>query len=299
MRTEWALTLPLTLALTPTLSLPLPLPLTLTLALTLTLTLALALTLTLTLSLALALPLPLTLTLTLTLSLSLFTQPVLGSSSVPEIVHRDSDLLIVHKPAGLPTTAPSGDERCLVRWVEQRFPELRAHPTSRLDSQVSGLVTFALNKAANQRLLEARRAGRYERLYLGITLHSLEDDAGDWCWPISIDPRNAKLRIAGPGRGERDARTRFRAHSRAPHGTLLHLTPQTGRTHQLRVHCAEAGAPLFGDHPYGGERRLSLPDGKVVSARRVMLHCSLSLSLSLSHDPHLHLSLSFVTLPRP
>jgi 23S rRNA-/tRNA-specific pseudouridylate synthase len=50
--------------------------------------------------------------------------------------------------------------------------------------------------------------------------------------------------------------------------------PATGRTHQLRVHAAKAGAPLFGDHQYQGDRRKVLPDGSVVTARRVMLHCA-------------------------
>lgn len=202
--------------------------------------------------------------------------PVLVSVPVPapEIIYRDSDLLVVHKPSGLPTTAPSPADACLVRWIEEEFPTLRAHPTSRLDSPVSGLVTFALNKAANERLLEARRSGTYERLYLGITLHELEAPDGTWSWPISIDPTNAKLRIAGAGKGERDARTRYEVAGRAPYASLLHLMPETGRTHQLRVHAAKAGVPLFGDHAYGGERRLALGDGSVVSARRVMLHCA-------------------------
>ena len=192
----------------------------------------------------------------------------------PEIVHRDRDLLIVHKPAGMPTTSPSHDEDCLVRWVTEHVGVMRAHPTSRLDSPVSGLVTFALSKEANQRLLEARRAGTYERLYLGVTLHHLGDERGVWSWPISVDPRNAKLRMAGSGRGERIARTRYAIAARTPRAALLRLMPETGRTHQLRVHSAKAGAPLFGDHAYGGERRLSLPDGTVVTARRVMLHCA-------------------------
>jgi 23S rRNA-/tRNA-specific pseudouridylate synthase len=151
---------------------------------------------------------------------------------------------------------------------------VRAHPTSRLDSPVSGLVTFALSKEANRRLLEARRAGAYERVYSGITLHALDEDAGRWTWPISIDPRNVRLRIAGPGRGEREARTRFEVAAGTSVATLLRLMPETGRTHQLRVHAAKAGAPLFGDHAYGGERRVTLPGGAVVTARRAMLHCA-------------------------
>lgn len=193
----------------------------------------------------------------------------------PRIVHRDRDLLIVDKPAGLPTTAPSRDQRCLVRWVEHELAGSRAHPTSRLDSPVSGLVTFALTKAANQRLLQARRTGGYARLYLGLTLQEPVPPSGDWSWPISIDPDNPKLRTTGSGgRGERSALTRYEVAARVPHASLLHLTPQTGRTHQLRVHAARGGSPLFGDHAYGGERRLSLPDGTVVTARRVMLHCA-------------------------
>ena len=191
----------------------------------------------------------------------------------PEIVHRDSDLLVVHKPPGLPTTAPTAGEPSLVRWVSERFPELRAHATSRLDSQVSGLVTFALNREANQHLLDARKSGTYERVYLGITLHELADDAGQWDWPISIDPRDPKHRRAGSGPGERHAITRYEVAARRPGATLLRLMPRTGRTHQLRVHAAEAGAPLFGDPAYGGERRAVLPDGVVITARRVMLHC--------------------------
>ncbi len=196
-------------------------------------------------------------------------------SPSPEIIHHGDGLLVVHKPSGLPTTAPSASDPCLVRWVETQLPGMSAHPTSRLDSPVSGLVTFALSKDANRRVLDARRAGSYERQYLGIILGELHDDAGEWAWPISIDPRNAKLRIAGSGRGERHARTRFEIGERASAATLLRLWPQTGRTHQLRVHCAKADVPLFGDHAYGGARRVTLPGGTVVTARRVMLHCTM------------------------
>ena len=100
-------------------------------------------------------------------------------------------------------------EPCLAHWVRDRFPGLRAHATSRLDSPVSGLVTFALTREANRHLLEARRAGTYERVYLGITIRELPIDRGEWSWPISIDPRNPKRRVAGPGRGEREALTRY------------------------------------------------------------------------------------------
>lgn len=198
-----------------------------------------------------------------------------GESAEPEIIHHDEHLLIVHKPPGLPTTAPHAADPSLVQWVSKQFADLHAHATSRLDSQVSGLVTFALTPEANRTLLHARRAGTYERVYLGITIDEVPVEAGDWAWPISIDPSNPKLRVAHGGPGERAALTRYRVAARSPGATLLRLMPMTGRTHQIRVHAARSGSPLFGDHAYGGKRREVLSDGTVVTARRVMLHCAM------------------------
>lgn len=190
----------------------------------------------------------------------------------PEILYHDEHLLIVDKPPGLPTTAPGPNDASLTRWVERRLT-VSPHPTSRLDAPVSGVVTLALTRTANRRLLQARREGSYERVYLGVTLEDLEPAQGAWDWPISLDPRNAKLRIAGTGRAQREARTCYEVAARTDHASLLRLRPRTGRTHQLRVHAARAGAALFGDYAYGGPRRKTLPDGRVVTARRVMLHC--------------------------
>lgn len=197
-----------------------------------------------------------------------------AESAEPEIIHQDEHLLVVHKPPGLPTTAPGAGDRSLVRWLAQRFVDLRPHATSRLDSQVSGLVTFALTAKANRTLLDARRAGAYQRVYLGVTIADVLVESGDWGWPISIDPSNSKLRVAREGRGERSALTRYRVAARSPGATLLRLMPITGRTHQIRVHATRAGSPLFGDHAYGGKRRAVMPNGTVVTARRVMLHCA-------------------------
>lgn len=196
-------------------------------------------------------------------------------AATPEILHQDDHLLVVAKPPGLPTTAPSAAEPCLVSWVTSQLPtNAKLHATSRLDSPVSGLVTFALTSQANRHLLEARRSGTYARTYLGITSRSVSFIDCEWNWPISVDPSNQKLRVAGPGRGERAASTTCELVARGDFAVLLRLTPSTGRTHQIRVHASKAGVPLFGDHAYGGDRRVVLPGGSVVTARRVMLHCA-------------------------
>lgn len=195
--------------------------------------------------------------------------------SEPRVLYRDAHWLIVHKPPGLPTTSPAGGRACLHDWARRQLHHhAYVHPTSRLDSPVSGVVTFALSKAANAHLLHVRAEGKHSRVYLGITLSDRIRSACDWSWPISIDPNHPKTRIAGPGKGERAAHTRCDAVIVAPHASLLRLLPRTGRTHQLRVHAARAGAPLFGDTVYGAERRFALPSGRVVAAPRVMLHCA-------------------------
>lgn len=201
-----------------------------------------------------------------------------------EVLHADAELVIVNKPPGLPTTAPREARgvrrRCLVDVVAGLDPGApRLHPTSRLDAPVSGVVTFARTPGATRALLEARRRGAYRRVYLGVAARAPIPGEGSWDWAIDLDPGDRRLRRAlGPGdagRAPRPALTDYRVAARADAGpALLALRPHTGRTHQLRVHAARAGAPLLGDAAYGGPPRVVLADGRVVTARRVLLHCA-------------------------
>ena len=204
-------------------------------------------------------------------------RPTPGVEAV-RVVHRDAHLLVLIKPPHLPTTAPD-EGPCLVKLARELDPEApRLHPSSRLDAEVTGVVTFARTRRATKALLEARKAGLYRRLYLGLASPGPTPDAGRWDASIALDPRDPRRRRAGDGEGARQAATRFEVAERRPlvegELALLRLFPETGRTHQLRVHAAAASAPLFGDAPYGGPKRLTLASGRVVSARRVMLHCA-------------------------
>jgi len=199
-------------------------------------------------------------------------------ADAPRVVHADRELLVLEKPAGIPTTTP-GDGPSLValaRAIDPDAPQL--HPSSRLDAEVTGLVTFARTARANRALLAARAAGRYARCYVALAAGVLESARGEWTDAIAIDPRDPRRRVPlAPGdRGERGqaARSDWERVAVASAVTLLHVRPRTGRTHQIRVHAAHAGVPLFGDVHYGGPRRVVLGDGRVVTARRVMLHCA-------------------------
>lgn len=193
-----------------------------------------------------------------------------------EVAYRDEHLLVLVKPAGLPTTSPTGAD-CLVALAREIDPRAaRLHPTSRLDADVTGLVTFARTERATRSLLAARQEGNYQRRYLAITTKPPTPDAGTWSAAIAIDQQNPRRRVAQTGEqgGGRTARTEYRTLALAADRALLCLSPLTGRTHQLRVHAAHVGSPLFGDRHYGGPMRITASDGRVWSARRVMLHCA-------------------------
>ncbi len=196
--------------------------------------------------------------------------------SEPEVVYEDADLLVVVKPSGLATTAPDGGD-CLTERLESAR-NAKLHPSSRLDAPVTGLVTFAKTKRAEASLRQARAEGRYGRGYLGLASAMPEPPEGEWNAAIGIHPRDPRLRaaLAPDAKGPRvqHAKTTYRLRQVQGGAAALWLTPHTGRTHQLRVHAAHAGAPLLGDTRYGGPKRLVLADGRVVAARRVMLHCA-------------------------
>ena len=199
-------------------------------------------------------------------------------SPVIAVLHRDPQLLVLLKPTGIATTSPDGT-RCLAeeaRKLDPRAPMV--HPTSRLDADVSGVVIFARTREASDALMQARREGRYARTYLAIVERTPEPEEGRWSWPIAIDARDPRLRRAlEPGQtGERmqEASSRYAVRARGELASLLSLWPETGRTHQLRVHASRAGSPIVGDTQYGGAARLTRADGRVMSARRTMLHCA-------------------------
>jgi len=192
------------------------------------------------------------------------------------VLHEDAWFLVLHKPSGLPTTSP-GPEPTLTAVARELDPTApRLHPSSRLDAEVSGVVIFARTPNATEHLLAARQAGSYRRGYLAIASTAPEPRQGEWHGAIGIDPNNPRKRtIARAGAsGAREAHTRYSTLQSTAHAVLLWLIPQTGRTHQLRVHAANAGIPLLGDRHYGGAPRVVLADGRVLSARRTMLHCA-------------------------
>jgi len=199
-------------------------------------------------------------------------------SPTPQVLSRDEDFLVVNKPAGLSTTSPDG-LNCLAWEVAQRLDRgaRHAHPSSRLDREVTGIVIFARSDRGIQHLLEARKRERYRRTYLALVTPPPEASDGRWTWRIAIDPRDRRLRMAldegQSGERAQDASSGFEVLASVAGVALLAVRPETGRTHQIRVHAKQSGSPIVGDTSYGGVGRVTLSDGRVIHAPRVMLHC--------------------------
>jgi 23S rRNA pseudouridine1911/1915/1917 synthase len=212
--------------------------------------------------------------------------PAQPTGLVPEdipldVVFENDDLLVINKPAGMVVHPAVGHDRgTLVNAVLGHDPEIegiggeeRPGIVHRLDKDTSGLIVVAKNDAAMRWLQEQFRQRTVQKTYLALVDGAPPTPTGRVEAPIGRDPRDRKkMAITAPAKG-REAVSEyctletFRAH------TLLEFHPLTGRTHQIRLHCAFLGCPIVGDTQYG-HRKAS------VSIERHFLHaCQLKITL--------------------
>jgi 23S rRNA pseudouridine1911/1915/1917 synthase len=189
------------------------------------------------------------------------------------LLYADADLAAVDKPAGVAAQATLTTDRGTLPALVASLLGGDAILVHRLDRETSGVTVFARTKAAAAALAEAFRAGGPEKTYLALCAKAPAPRDGRIDVALGKDPRRAGLRQVDP-RGE-PAATRYRTLREGPHAALVEARPETGRTHQIRVHLAHLGASLLGDPRYGGPRRVGeLP------IPRVMLHAA---RLQLAH----------------
>jgi 23S rRNA-/tRNA-specific pseudouridylate synthase len=140
------------------------------------------------------------------------------------------------------------------------------------------VTVLARSRAAQSALLAAFREGKVEKEYRALVAGEPADDAGTIDLALGADP-SAPGKRRPDARGE-TARTRFRVLERLRGAAHVAVFPETGRTHQVRVHLAAIGLPLAGDARYGGPRALARPDGRRLEIGRPLLH---ALRLRLPH----------------
>jgi len=195
------------------------------------------------------------------------------------VVHRDDWVIALDKPSGLAVQGGSGTERHVDGMLDAlRFGlEDRPRLVHRLDKDTSGLLLIARTGQAAKRLSESFRDRETEKLYWAVVVGAPPRPEGAIDLPLAKRPgaRDRETMQVDHEEGQK-ALTHFRVKDRAANrAALLALWPRTGRTHQLRVHCAEIGCPILGDRKYGGEEALlsAMADSRRLRphARRISL----------------------------
>jgi len=191
----------------------------------------------------------------------------------PCLIFEDEDLLVVGKPAGMNTHAPSpfaGEG--IYEWLRDREPRWSTLAiVHRLDKETSGVLVFGKTSRANRSLTAQFTHHRIRKKYLLLTDRPVK--RGPFTITSSLARAGEKQVSRPAGMGGERAETRFCLAPVLPPpfpgATVVVAEPVTGRTHQIRVHAAEAGFPVLGDTLYGG-----------TSSRRVFLHAA---ELTLEH----------------
>jgi RluA family pseudouridine synthase len=171
------------------------------------------------------------------------------------VLYRDAHLIVLDKPAGVAVHAGPRTPQAVEAWLDWlRFGFARlpgfAH---RLDADTSGCLVLGRHPKALRRLGELFAAGAIERVYWAIVTGHPSDDAGRIDRPLLKATAKPGWRVRVDAKGQ-SAITDYRVLGRDGASTWLELRPRTGRTHQLRVHCADAGMPIQGDALYGRAR---------------------------------------------
>ena len=174
------------------------------------------------------------------------------------IVYEDSEILIVDKAAGM-LVHPTNFERNgtllngLTHYLNRnRAPDeefIRPHLIHRLDRETSGLMLIATNAKASKTLSEHFKRKLFEKKYIALVDGIVEEDEGIIDAPIG---RFEELREWNVMEDGKLSESRFRVIERFGNRTLIELEAVTGRTNQLRIHCAHIGHPIAGDTKYGG-----------------------------------------------
>jgi 23S rRNA pseudouridine1911/1915/1917 synthase len=177
------------------------------------------------------------------------------------IVYEDEDLAVVDKPADLVVHPAPGHERgTLANALVARYPDLpvdeagRPGIVHRLDKDTSGLMLVAKNEGVRRDLQAQFKRGEVHKVYLALVEGKVEPADGVIDAPLGRDPRDRK-RMAVVRSGGRQAVTEYHVLEHLGDFTLLEVRPQTGRTHQVRVHLAFIRHPVVGDKTYGHRKQ--------------------------------------------
>ncbi len=196
---------------------------------------------------------------------SLIVPDIIAQDMAVDVFYEDADIIIINKPAGLTVHPATGNRSgTLVNALAHRFQELsdvngpvRPGIVHRLDKDTSGLIIVAKTNTAHARLARQFEKHTVVKRYVARLQGAVQFDEGVVDVAIGRHPKYHDQRQPSPEGGGKDAITLYQVLGRFPKSALGALSPQTGRTHQLRVHMKHLGHPILGDDRYG--RKAAFP----------------------------------------
>jgi 23S rRNA pseudouridine1911/1915/1917 synthase len=175
-----------------------------------------------------------------------------------DILHEDDDIIVINKQPGLVVhPAPGHHSGTLVNALLYHCPKLngiggalRPGIVHRLDKDTSGVLVAAKNDRAHHHLSRQFKSRRIKKKYLALVYGKMESDSGSVSLPIGRHPVDRK-KMSTNSRKSRVAETTWQIRERFEWASLIVVNLKTGRTHQIRVHCAAIKHPVMGDKVYG------------------------------------------------
>lgn len=200
-----------------------------------------------------------------------------------DIIYEDDDLLVVNKPKGMVVHPAAGVSsgtlvNALLYHCGEKLSDcngvFRPGIVHRIDKNTSGLLVVAKNNAAHASLAEQIREHSVTREYRAVVYGNIREDQGVWDFPIGRHPIQ-RQKMCVNGENPRNAVTHFEVLERFSQFSYMKFRLETGRTHQIRVHCAYVGHPVAGDDVYGPKKCITQLQGQCLHAKRLgFLHPS-------------------------
>lgn len=168
------------------------------------------------------------------------------------LLHADAECVVVSKPSGIHSVPGLGSDKHDSLLTRLQAVDPLFHAVHRLDRDTSGVMVFGRTKAAVRALGMQFEARTVHKRYVALVAGQVADDAGEINLPMRYAPEIKPRQIVDAVNGK-PATTLWQVLERRADTTLLALTPITGRTHQLRVHCQAMGHAIVGDSLYASE----------------------------------------------
>lgn len=189
------------------------------------------------------------------------------------VLWEDADLLVINKPSGIAVHGGSGLTLGIIEGMRQlpgaaKFMEL----VHRLDRETSGCLVIAKRRSALRSLHEQFRSGTIGKSYVALLCGAWNERSRTVDVPLEKNVLQSGERLVKSSPQGKPARTHFRRMRRFARWTLVEAEPETGRTHQIRVHATVLGCPICGDERYSDSEWLR--EARGIGVRRLFLHAA-------------------------